>query len=62
MSLWSSRSWYTIWNGVAWLNARKLSSDQAEDWYVTQLEAMGGGQPLSNIVMFRWTGSAWKRA
>lgn len=60
-----SRAWYTIWNGRGWLNARKLSPGEAEDWHVTQLEAMGfaqkPGQTLSNISLWRWNGKTWTR-
>jgi hypothetical protein len=59
---WSSSAWYTIWNGRGWLNARKLTADQAQDWHVVQLEAMGGRQPLGNIQLWKWNGNAWQRA
>jgi hypothetical protein len=62
MSFWFSKAWYTIWNGRAWLNSRNITRDQAEDWHVTQLEAMGAQQPLSNIQLWKWNGSAWQRA
>lgn len=55
------RSWHTVWNGRGWLNARKLTSDEASDWHITQLEAMGERQPLANIQLHRWNGSAWQR-
>jgi hypothetical protein len=61
MSFWQSKAWHTIWNGRAWLNARKLTSDEAQDWHVTQLEAMSGRQPLSTIALYRWNGSQWQR-
>lgn len=59
---WSSRSWFTVWNGKAWLPARQLTSDQAREWQIDQFEAMGARQPLGNIQLWRWTGSAWQRA
>lgn len=58
--MWWTRHWYTIFNGVSWLNARKLTADQAQDWYVTQLEAMGAHQPMSNILLRRWDGHSWR--
>jgi len=60
-----TQAWYTIWNGNGWLNARKLSPAGAEDWHVTQLEAMSfrqrPGQSLSTISLWRWDGKTWTR-
>lgn len=57
--------WYTIWNGRAWLNARKLSAGEAEDWHVTQLESMSfrqrPGESLGSISLWRWNGKIWTR-
>ena len=57
---WWTQYWFTIWNGVGWLNPRKLTNSAAEDWHITQYEAMGGHQPLSHISLWRWNGSAWE--
>lgn len=61
MAWWELKSWFTVWDGSRWLPSRRLTRNQADNWYIDTIELRSAHAPMAAIRMYQWDGATWKK-